>query len=213
MKSSKVVWYRYVPFTDDSIEIIDKVLWVVYIVMAFLMPISAVFSLVIINKLRKDAVHSTYRKAANFAVVFIAVLGFLGGIFHSCDKQAMPLTQSNISKWNSLMLETSKNISRNTPLSAPSKENCGKSVEIYKKILKDTCEELGYDFDKTIISIAKVGKLNESAFSNPYFAELYNNVLSVIYALIDMCPNEVVDEGLLKQDTVKALISLEKATK
>ena len=68
----EVKWYRYVPFSDDSIDTVDKILWVIYVLMAFLIPVSAVVSWAVINKFRKDAIHATYRKAANFSVAFRA---------------------------------------------------------------------------------------------------------------------------------------------
>lgn len=72
-------WWRYVPLTDKSIKPIDKGLWIAYSVLAYLIPISAVISLIAINVVRKNNIHSTYKKAANFTTILIATLSFAAG--------------------------------------------------------------------------------------------------------------------------------------
>ena len=194
----EVKWYRYVPFSDDSIDTVDKILWVIYVLMAFLIPVSAVVSWAVINKFRKDAIHATYRKAANFSVAFIALLSFLGGLVHSCGKGSMPLTSKNMAEWVSLINKTVDNI----PISA--NKDCENSVRRMKVMLKDTCEELGYDFDKTAVSIIKTGANNPSAFMDSNFNDLYTLILAA-YSLREKCPNEVVDEGLFAEDTLEII--------
>lgn len=76
-------WWRYVPLTDKSIKPIDKGLWIAYAVLAYLVPISAVISLIAINVIRKNNIHGTYKKAANFTTILIATLSFVAGFMRS----------------------------------------------------------------------------------------------------------------------------------
>lgn len=78
-KTTQKPWWKYVPLTDKSIKPIDKALWIVYAVLAYLIPISAVISLIAINVVRKNNIHGTYKKAANFTTILIASLSFVAG--------------------------------------------------------------------------------------------------------------------------------------
>jgi len=73
-------WYRYTFIYDKSISHTDKILAAIYIIGAFLIPISAVISLLSINYIRKDKVHETYKKSLNFTVILIAFLSFLANL-------------------------------------------------------------------------------------------------------------------------------------
>lgn len=78
-EATQKAWWRYVPLTDKSIKPIDKGLWIAYAVLAYLIPISAVISLIAINVVRKNNIHGTYKKAANFTTILIALLSFVAG--------------------------------------------------------------------------------------------------------------------------------------
>ncbi len=82
-KNQEVVqksWWRYVPLTDKSIKPIDKALWIAYVVLAYLIPISAVISLISVNFVRKNYIHNTYKKTANFSIILISILSFAVGV-------------------------------------------------------------------------------------------------------------------------------------
>jgi uncharacterized membrane protein YvbJ len=67
-------WIKYSPLWDKSISTLDKVLWFVYLALAILVPISAVFSLIFLHLVRKPHVHSTYVKVASFVIILFAVI-------------------------------------------------------------------------------------------------------------------------------------------
>lgn len=72
-------WWKYMPLTDKSIKPIDKALWIVYVALAYLIPISAVISLLIVYLVRNKYIHNTYKKAATFSIILIALLSFAAG--------------------------------------------------------------------------------------------------------------------------------------
>ena len=67
-------WFRYVPLTDKEISTADKVLYVIYIVAAFFIPLTALISLAVLHFARKKKVHENYVKASSFAIIVIAIL-------------------------------------------------------------------------------------------------------------------------------------------
>ncbi|MGB9756110.1 MAG: zinc ribbon domain-containing protein [Desulfurella sp.] len=74
-------WIKYSPLWDKSISTLDKILFIVYLVLTVLVPISAVFSLIFLHLVRKPHVHSTYVKAVSFVIILLAVLFGLGYFF------------------------------------------------------------------------------------------------------------------------------------
>jgi len=82
----KKTWYRYNFINDKSISRTDKILAAFYIIGAAVIPISVVISLIIINYIRKDKVHETYRKSLSFSVTLIAFLSFLANLTSILEK-------------------------------------------------------------------------------------------------------------------------------
>jgi len=78
-------WWRYVPWSDKNIKGLDKGLYGAYVVMAFLAPISAVVSLILVNVVRKNNIHGTYKKAANFSIILLATLSFVVGLMRNIE--------------------------------------------------------------------------------------------------------------------------------
>lgn len=79
-KNKKQSWFKYVPLTDKSILKGDKILWIIYVFSTLILPLSAIISLFFIHLIRKNKTHSTYKKAATFGVILIAILSLISGI-------------------------------------------------------------------------------------------------------------------------------------
>lgn len=78
--STQQSWWRYVPLKDKSIKPIDKALYVVYVALACLIPLSAIGSLLTMHLIRKKHLHDTYKKAATLGIVLVAILSFAAGL-------------------------------------------------------------------------------------------------------------------------------------
>ncbi|MEO2068535.1 MAG: hypothetical protein ABGX27_03395 [Desulfurobacteriaceae bacterium] len=69
---------------------------------------------------------------------------------------------------------------------------------------KQACEDLGYDFDKTVLSLVKAGN-NGANFFNQYFSAVYN--LIVDPSFWRDCSAEIIKQGYLKKETLSEVLS------
>jgi len=121
-------------------------------------------------------------------------------IFVGCSSQkggngnAIPFTRDNFEKWVNRIEKVSRKLE-------PASDTKNVIINM-KKLFRETCEDIGYDFDDTIIKFAKSPLLN----SDPYYWYCYNNIFARILNLIgENHSNEIVSNGLLKKETVDKL--------
>ncbi|BAI80365.1 hypothetical protein DEFDS_0889 [Deferribacter desulfuricans SSM1] len=112
--------------------------------------------------------------------------------------KAMPFSQENLEKWISKIEKVSKNLE---PASTVKE-----LIANMKKGYKETCEDLGYDFDATILKMAVEGGMSR----NQYYIALYNNIYSRINSLLENNSKEVISSGLLKKETVNKILLFNK---
>ena len=55
--ATKKKWFQYTPWKDDSIEMMDKILFSIYVMGTLFVPVTLFISLIVIYFVRKDKVH------------------------------------------------------------------------------------------------------------------------------------------------------------
>jgi hypothetical protein len=120
------------------------------------------------------------------------IIGFLFILFVGCDgkhsnaDKAMPITQNNIKTYTDKMSQSSKSITEG-------EAEVSKLIKIYKAPLED----MGYDFDATILNSIKV-------LSKAQLTQVTVNagkILSYVLHGIARNPDKVVADGFVTQDT------------
>lgn len=130
-------------------------------------------------------------------------LGFIFGllfiIFTGCSSggsgDAMPITQDNINEYAKKMSASAKAVSM-------SDSNIEKTIQIYKVPLED----MGYDFDATIINTVKV-------LQNAGYTSLSTTTMKIILPILHIVnenPELVVENGLVSEDTKDKILTYNK---
>ena len=117
-----------------------------------------------------------------FWLIFVVFTGCSSG---SSD-DAMPITQDNINEYTKKMSVSAKAVSMGD-------SNIEKAIQIYKVPLED----MGYDFDATVINTVKV--LQNTGYTSLSTATM--KILLPILHIVNENPELVVEHGLVSEDT------------
>ena len=74
-KTNENPWYRYLPLQDESIEKLDRNLFLVYIVFAYAIPVTYIISIVSVFIVRTDKLHAKYKKSLLLYLTVFALIG------------------------------------------------------------------------------------------------------------------------------------------
>ncbi|GEM_PF-3621593 len=130
----------------------------------------------------------------------IGVGGFIGlvslGSIGNLNKDAMPITANNVKKYQNKIDEATQNIE-------PSTDRIDRIIEIEKKPLED----MGYDFDATLLSTIKnIRSCKDILQVTPALFALNATYNDVCYAIKEN-PEEAVTKGLVTKDTQKKILT------
>jgi hypothetical protein len=128
-------------------------------------------------------------------LIFGLIFVFFTGCSSGGSGDAMPITQDNINKYAKKMSVSAKAVSMGD-------SNIEKAIQIYKVPLED----MGYDFDATIINTVKV--LQKAGYTS-----LSTTVMKMILPILHIVnenPELVVEKGLVSEDTKDKILMYNK---
>ncbi len=133
----------------------------------------------------------------SFLNLVILIMFFLVSCSDGGNKEAIPFSQEKLLEWQKRIKKALTNIEHPA-------NTIDEKIEITKKVFKITCEDMGYNFDKTILKMAATPPVSEDVVP-PAYLPLYVLFQELIVKLVEKYPDRVVKKDLLKEDTVKKL--------
>lgn len=135
-----------------------------------------------------------YVKYSLIGVGIYIGLAAIGSIGHS-NKDAMPITANNVQKYQSEINEAAQNLE-------PLNDTIDRIIKMEKKPLED----MGYNFDATLISTIKnIKSIQNMNQLTPALITL-NSMYNSIYYAIKENPKEAIDKGLVTKETEEKIL-------